>query len=71
MVTESMQVAAMPTRERIAFLLALAVLVLPGGIVVVCAIWIYRYLRALLSLRASRSNPVDSQPSVPPAHQQL
>jgi hypothetical protein len=34
------------SKHRLAYLAALAVLVLPGGSVVVGAVWLYRYLRA-------------------------
>lgn len=33
------------SKNRLAFLAALAALVLPGGSVVVGAVWLYRYLR--------------------------
>ena len=45
--------------RRVAYLLALAALVLPCGLLIVAVFWIYRHLRAFFARRAATTAPAD------------
>lgn len=48
--------------QRLAVLLALAVLILPCGLLIVMAIWAYRHLRILFARRAATPVPGNQGP---------
>ena len=41
--------------QRLAVVLALAVLIMPCGLLIVFAVWLYRHLRAVFARRAARA----------------
>lgn len=48
--------------RRVAYLLALAALVLPCGLLIVAAFWIYRHVRAFFARRAATPVPGNHGP---------